>query len=90
MDNHSCFVLRLSLPFAVLSRISSPIMTPILALVAGLAAFGAVNAMPFTIPYLDKTGRVEVQGHRGGLSMRTEESLWAFAHALVYDYICLE
>jgi glycerophosphoryl diester phosphodiesterase len=58
-------------------------MAPALALVAGLAAFGAVNAMPFTIPYLDKTGRVEVQGHRGGLSMRTEESLWAFAHAMV-------
>lgn len=54
------------------------------ALLAGLAGFSVVNAMPFTIPYLDKTGRVEVQGHRGGLSMRTEESLWAFAHALVY------
>jgi glycerophosphoryl diester phosphodiesterase len=51
-------------------------MSPTVALVAGLAAFSAVNAMPFTIPYLDKTGRVEVQGHRGGLSMRTEESLW--------------
>jgi len=58
-------------------------MAPTIALIAGLAAFSTVNALPFTIPYLDKTGRVEVQGHRGGLSMRTEESLWAFAHALV-------
>jgi len=60
-------------------------MAPAIALIAGLAALSTVNAMPFTIPYLDKTGRVEVQGHRGGLSMRTEESLWAFAHALVCD-----
>jgi len=58
-------------------------MAPTITLIAGLAALNFVNAMPFTIPYLDKTGRVEVQGHRGGLSMRTEESLWAFAHALV-------
>ncbi|CAD0089798.1 unnamed protein product [Aureobasidium vineae] len=46
------------------------------AIVAGLAAFHVANAMPFTIPYLDKTGRIEVQGHRGGLGMRSEESLW--------------
>jgi len=64
-------------------------MAPTIALIAGLAAFSTVSAMPFTIPYLDKTGRVEVQGHRGGLSMRTEESLWAFAHALVYRLSCL-
>lgn len=51
-------------------------MIPNHALVAGLAAVNVVNAMPFTIPYLDKTGRVEVQGHRGGLGMRNEESLW--------------
>lgn len=48
-----------------------------IALVVSLAALNAVDAMPFTIPYLDKTGgRVEVQGHRGGLGMRSEESLW--------------
>ncbi|KEQ72808.1 glycerophosphoryl diester phosphodiesterase [Aureobasidium namibiae CBS 147.97] len=65
-------------------------MAPTIALIAGLAAFSTVNAMPFTIPYLDKTGRVEVQGHRGGLSMRTEESLWAFAHALEVGVDVLE
>ncbi|KAH0278685.1 putative glycerophosphodiester phosphodiesterase, partial [Aureobasidium melanogenum] len=57
-------------------------MISTISLAAGLAAVNAVHAMPFTIPYLDKTGRVEVQGHRGGLGMRSEESLWAFAHAL--------
>ncbi|THZ23568.1 glycerophosphoryl diester phosphodiesterase [Aureobasidium pullulans] len=51
-------------------------MASTIGLVAGLAALNVVAAMPFTIPYLDKSGRVEVQGHRGGLSMRTEESLW--------------
>jgi glycerophosphoryl diester phosphodiesterase len=51
-------------------------MSSTIALAVGLAAISAVNAMPFTIPYLDKTGRVEVQGHRGGLGMRSEESLW--------------
>jgi glycerophosphoryl diester phosphodiesterase len=56
-------------------------MAPTIAFIASLAAFSTVNAMPFTIPYLDKTGRVEVQGHRGGLSMRTEESLWVRASA---------
>ena len=45
-------------------------------LLTSLAALNTVNAMPFTIPYLDKTGRNEVQGHRGGLGMRSEESLW--------------
>ncbi|KAH0278063.1 WD40 repeat-like protein, partial [Aureobasidium melanogenum] len=59
-------------------------------LTAGLAAISAVNAMPFTIPYLDKTGRIEVQGHRGGLGMRSEESLWAFAHALEVGVDVLE
>ncbi|KAH0355778.1 putative glycerophosphodiester phosphodiesterase, partial [Aureobasidium melanogenum] len=51
-------------------------MISTISLAAGLAAVNAVHAMPFTIPYLDKTGRVEVQGHRGGLGMRSEESLW--------------
>lgn len=60
-------------------------MIPIISLVAGLAAINAVNAMPFTIPYLDKTGRVEVQGHRGGLGMRSEESLWVRQTAKNYD-----
>lgn len=46
------------------------------ALAVGFAAANAVNALPFTIPYLDRSGRLEVQGHRGGLGMRTEESLW--------------
>jgi hypothetical protein len=52
------------------------IMAPCRTLIAVVAALGTVNAMPFTIPYLDKTGRIEVQGHRGGLGMRSEESLW--------------
>jgi hypothetical protein len=60
-------------------------MIPTISLVADLAAINAVNAMPFTIPYLDKTGRVEVQGHRGGLGMRSEESLWVRQTAKNYD-----
>lgn len=51
-------------------------MIPAIYLAVSLAAINPVNAMPITIPYLDKTGRVEVQGHRGGLGMRSEESLW--------------
>lgn len=46
------------------------------ALAVGFAAANAVHALPFTIPYLDQSGRIEVQGHRGGLGMRSEESLW--------------
>ncbi|KAI5231816.1 hypothetical protein AUEXF2481DRAFT_5715 [Aureobasidium subglaciale EXF-2481] len=65
-------------------------MSPSFALVAGLTVINAVNAMPFTIPYLDKTGRIEVQGHRGGLGMRDEESLWAFAHAMEVGVDVLE
>jgi hypothetical protein len=47
-------------------------------LASSLAALQVANALPkpFTIPYLDKSGRIEVQGHRGGLGMRDEESLW--------------
>ena len=38
---------------------------------------------PYPIPFNDLKGRVEVQAHRGGLGQRTEESLWAFAYAMV-------
>ncbi|KAG9851312.1 putative glycerophosphodiester phosphodiesterase, partial [Aureobasidium melanogenum] len=65
-------------------------MIPTISFVTSLAAINVVHAMPFTIPYLDKTGRVEVQGHRGGLGMRSEESLWAFAHALEIGVDVLE
>jgi hypothetical protein len=76
LGSYSCLALYLPPSSAVLPHWSVLIMAPTFALVAGLAAISAVNAMPFTIPYLDKTGRVEVQGHRGGLGMRSEESLW--------------
>ncbi|MCJ1256469.1 hypothetical protein MMC24_004290 [Lignoscripta atroalba] len=42
----------------------------------------AASPIPETIPYNDLTGRVEVQAHRGGLGLRNEESLWAFAYAM--------
>lgn len=40
------------------------------------------TAAPYVIPLNDITGRLEVQAHRGGLGMRNEESLWAFAYAM--------
>jgi glycerophosphoryl diester phosphodiesterase len=39
-----------------------------------------VSAFPY--PYNDLHGRIEVQGHRGGIGVRSEESLWAFAYAM--------
>lgn len=38
--------------------------------------------LSYVIPTNDIKGRVEVQAHRGGLGLRSEESLWAFAYAL--------
>lgn len=46
-----------------------------------LASAALVQAYP--IPYLDKQGvRMEVQSHRGGRGLRTEETAWAFAYAM--------
>lgn len=52
------------------------------ALTLALAAFA--QAFPMPIPYLDKQGlRMEVQAHRGGRGLRSEETAWAFAYAMV-------
>lgn len=46
-----------------------------------LASAAVVQAYP--IPYLDKQGRLEIQAHRGGRGLRSEETAWAFAYAMV-------
>ncbi|KAL1631532.1 hypothetical protein SLS54_000293 [Diplodia seriata] len=51
------------------------------ALALGIAALVA-NAAAYPIPAGDLKGRIDVQAHRGGLGLRTEESYWAFAYAL--------
>ena len=52
-----------------------------------LASVSLVNAYP--IPYLDKQGRLEIQAHRGGRALRSEETAWAFAYAMV-GWMCHE
>ncbi|OJD32880.1 glycerophosphoryl diester phosphodiesterase [Diplodia corticola] len=52
-----------------------------LARALGIAALVA-NAAAYPIPVGDLKGHIEVQAHRGGIGMRNEESLWAFAYAL--------
>ncbi|KAF2837066.1 glycerophosphoryl diester phosphodiesterase [Patellaria atrata CBS 101060] len=47
-----------------------------------LVAVGFVGVASYPIPYNDLSGRVEVQSHRGGIGLRNEESLWAFAYSL--------
>ena len=65
----------LYLPFILPSRSDKMLMSLSL-LSAGCGLFAAVNAAPFVIPFNDVQGRLEVQGHRGGLGLRTEASLW--------------
>lgn len=43
---------------------------------AALAMTVTAAPTPWAIGFNDKKGRVEVQAHRGGLGMRSEESLW--------------
>jgi hypothetical protein len=55
--------------------------------------FGAnlcpASALPKQYEISNKPRRIKVQGHRGGLGMRSEESLYAFAHAMVRPNTCL-
>lgn len=60
------------------------------ALAVALGALLVGNAAAYPIPHNDLHGRVEVQGHRGGLGLRNEESLWAFAYAMEIGVDTLE
>ena len=48
------------------------------------------HVLSFPIPFNDLKGRLEVQAHRGGLGLRSEESLWAFAYAMEVGVDTLE
>ena len=50
----------------------------------------ATLVIAYPIPYNDLRGRLEVQAHRGGLGLRSEESLWAFAYAMEVGVDTLE
>ncbi|KAF4312188.1 putative glycerophosphoryl diester phosphodiesterase protein [Botryosphaeria dothidea] len=53
-----------------------------LALRSIVVVVGKVVVYSYLSPSNDFTGRIEVQAHRGGMGMRSEESLWAFAYAM--------
>lgn len=52
-------------------------------LASALTVASTLLVQAYPIPYLDKNGRVEVQAHRGGRGLRSEETAWAFAYAMV-------
>jgi glycerophosphoryl diester phosphodiesterase len=56
--------------------------------IGGLVSTSVVTAHP--IPYHDLQGRLEVQGHQGGLGQRSEKSLWAFVYAMEVGVDTLE
>lgn len=47
-----------------------------LALISIVVVVGKVLVYSYLSPSNDFTGRIEVQAHRGGMGMRSEESLW--------------
>jgi hypothetical protein len=55
----------------------------LVAFAASLVTVVKTVPVPYVIASNGLKGRVQVQAHRGGVGVRSEESLWAFANAMV-------